>query len=154
MILLLCISPCLWHRNKYVLTVEVVRLLVNIKLNWLRLGSQELHLVDCVGVSTPSHVVQDTMCIQTYLWIDMLCWGFCGGAQVLYLCLDVCEHMYVPRINFRSSDRLFLYHWNEPIQAWLDYIKGKFIGKLLSRQVHWPQGLWPEASPWQGGAGG
>jgi hypothetical protein len=38
-----------------------------------------------------------------------------------------------------KSDRLFLHQQNEPIQARSDYIKGRFIGKLLSDEFTGPK---------------
>lgn len=52
--------------------------------------------------------------------------------------------------NVNSKCLLFLFWWNELIQARLYHIKYRFIGKLLSGcPVHWLQGLRPGKS--QGG---
>ena len=34
-----------------------------------------------------------------------------------------------------------LHQWNEPSQTWLDYTKGRFIGKLLSSNFTGPRGF-------------
>jgi hypothetical protein len=69
------------------------------------------------------------------------------------ICQKQCQNSWGGHlVNFLSSanwvsysfvrlyiDRLFLHRWNEPIQARLDYIKGRFVGKLLLGEFTGPK---------------